>query len=239
MESLSRPQSLRQQAYESLRQSLRNGQLPPAERLTETGLAAMLGVSRTPVREALGQLSREGLIEAAPGGGFRAAAPDRRDLEEVFEVRVLIEPHAVARAADNPDAASHGAGVDALRAAIDAEVAHLADENPAAFATANHDFRVALFSLCGNRRLARTIEMYDDHVQAVRLATLHDRHVREAVIAGQRQITEAVSSRDAEGAAAAMQRHLTTARDFLLAALDVQQDTAAPRSDIPGRAGDA
>jgi DNA-binding GntR family transcriptional regulator len=213
--AIPRAPSLGAQVYSRLRDELRRGRYRPAERLTELGLAAALGVSRTPVREALGQLAREGLIAPLPGGGYGVPILAPADLDDVFEIRALLEPHAAARSA----ARATEAGVSAMRHALKRERAERANPDPAPFAEANRAFRTALFAMAGNARLAQAIAQFEDHAQFVRAATLAERRARDSVVAGHARILAAVERRDQTAAREAMIAHLAAARRMLDAAL--------------------
>lgn len=221
MTPLRKPTPLRQQVYDRLRADLRRGRFRPGERMTEAALAADLDVSRTPVREALGQLAREGLLTALPRGGFRLPALDERDIAEMFEVRTRLEPYAAARAAAHAKSGvplAAGA-LKAMRAAIETEKQELDAKDPWRFSEANRAFREALFSMAGNRRLSQTIAAFEDHVQYVRWVTLADQRVRQIVLDGQSALLAAVESGDEGGAEAAMTRHLAAARTALTGVL--------------------
>lgn len=216
---------LRQQVYESLREQLRAGAFAPGERLTELGVAGLLGVSRTPVREALGQLAQEGFLEALPRGGFGVPALEARDIAEMFEVRELLEPHAVAEAARRAESKE----LAPLEQAIADEKACLDIADATPFMEANRRFRAALFALAGNARLARTIETFEDHAQYVRWVTLESHAVRRIVIAGQERLLAALAAKDPAAAETAMRAQLAAARTSLMDALgkcrpaDIQQ----------------
>ena len=87
----------REQAYDELKRGLLLGDFPLHLRLGEEKLAALLGVSRTPVREALLRLSAEGLIGAHPEGGYRPIAPDVDEVHDLYEVRMALELQALRR----------------------------------------------------------------------------------------------------------------------------------------------
>ena len=97
---LSRPSPLRERVYEALRAELRAGRFARGERLREEDIARQLGVSRTPVREALVQLYRDGLLSEA-GRGFMLADLTTRDIAEILELRLLLEPAAARHAAEH------------------------------------------------------------------------------------------------------------------------------------------
>jgi len=87
--------SVRERAYEHLKASILSGRLNPGERLTEEHLAKELGISRTPVREALHKLESEGLIKPLPSRGFIASQDSKDDIEELFEIRAVLEGYAL------------------------------------------------------------------------------------------------------------------------------------------------
>lgn len=215
IEALQRPLSLRQQVYERLRTALRAGEYRPNQRLTEIGIASALGVSRTPVREALGLLSREGLLSPMPHGGFKVPDLQIDDLNDIFELRYLLEPYAAGLAARN----AYHEGVTGMHEAIQTEKQCLIDSDNIAFVEASQDFRNRLFAMTGNRRLATAISQIEGHVQFVRTETFDDWKTRTALITAQERILEAVRLRSAEEAAKAMRGLLTTTKNMLQAAL--------------------
>jgi DNA-binding GntR family transcriptional regulator len=91
--------TLAQKAYQELRARLRAGKLPPGTRLVNRTLAADLGISFTPVREAISRLSSEGLVEHIPGSGAFVRRLDRQDLAQLYDLRATLEPYAAAEAA--------------------------------------------------------------------------------------------------------------------------------------------
>lgn len=91
MISIQRSQSLRQQVYQALKQIILRGDLASGERVVETKLAEQLEVSRTPIREAIGQLKREKLIVSKPNGGFRVATLSAQDAIQLYDCRIALE----------------------------------------------------------------------------------------------------------------------------------------------------
>src|SRR2546421_6975169 len=88
-------------ATELIREAILDGRLPPGQRLKEEELARELGISRTPVREALLVLQTEGLVDAAPNRGAAVRSHDVDDLEDLYQLRALLEGYAARRAAAN------------------------------------------------------------------------------------------------------------------------------------------
>jgi DNA-binding GntR family transcriptional regulator len=167
IDDIRRSPPLAEQVYERLRHRLRTGAFAPGERLVDASLAQSLAVSRTPVREALNRLAADGLLETK-GGGFQVTQPTLADMEEIFEIRQLIEPPAARQAAGRMNAASLAALADALALARDAAKA----KDFPAFAEANYAFRGAWVAQVPSRRLRETILRFDDQAGLVRRATL-------------------------------------------------------------------
>jgi DNA-binding GntR family transcriptional regulator len=213
LKPLDRPPALGDRVYQTLRALLREGKLGAGERLREVPLAAQLGVSRTPVREALARLASEGLV-AVEGRGYVSGGVGHRDVDDIYELRALLEPAAIRQAAtvarDPPAPAPLAAAVRECAAAH-----RSGDAN--AFMAGNARFRSAWLGMVRNRQLVRAIERYASHVQHLRLVTLSDPRVREVALAGMMRISAALAAGNGEGAARAMRDQLEAARAALLA----------------------
>lgn len=223
-----RAPGLVEQVYEALRAQLRGGELEVGQPLQELQLAARLGVSRTPVREAMARLASEGLL-ATERRSYTVPALTRRDIDDIYELRFLLEPAALRRIA--PLTADR-----AVRASIDAALADAAsahrDGDSAGFRDANVRYRAAWLALVPNPRLVRTIELYADHMQHIRALTLGDAGVRAIVLRGLQRITAALAAGDGGAAAAALHAHLTEARRAFLHATGLDAETAS--DEAPG-----
>src|SRR5215813_1256137 len=87
--------TLREQVFNAVLTELKSGGFAPGSRITEEGLAKRLEVSRTPIREALGQLTRQGILHVRQGGGYLVPSPDGQQIRHIIAVRMLLEPPAV------------------------------------------------------------------------------------------------------------------------------------------------
>ncbi|MGE5171830.1 MAG: GntR family transcriptional regulator [Rudaea sp.] len=216
LKRLDRPAALAEQVYRTLREHLGSHVIVPGQRLQEAALAVQLGVSRTPVREALARLQSEGLI-AAEGRGFAVPVLDDADVEEIYEVRSLLEPAALADVASSiADSSVLVPIADALRDADDAERRGDAE----AFIEANARFHAAWHGLIRNGRLLRAIDLCAGHVRYLRVLTLNNADARQAALAGMRNILGALKKRDGERAQRVMREHLRVARGHLRRVLD-------------------
>ena len=218
---LQRPLALGDQVYQTLRGHLRDGTIVSGQPLQEVQLAEKLGVSRTPVREALTRLASEGLL-ASDGRSFVVPALTLQDVDDIYEVRFLLEPAAVSRVAELTTDPSVRATID--EALADAEAAYRAKDADA-FREANIRFRNAWKDLVPNRRMVKAIEQYADHMMRIRALTLGDAKVRGIVIKGLRRIAAALEAGDGDAAAAAMLDHLGEAKHAFIAATGLDKES--------------
>lgn len=219
LQPVERPIALSSRVYEMLRNNIRNGKILPGQPLQEVPLAAQLGVSRTPVREALTRLANEGLV-VSDGRSYAVPSLTLADIDDIYEIRSLIEPEAlrqVARQAIDP--AARAPIMEALEASI---AAHKAGDN-SAFMEANERFRMAWLALVPNSRLVRAAELYADHVHHLRSLTLDKPKVRTVVLKGLKRIAAALDVGDGDAAASAMRDHLTEARNAFIAAVGLNR----------------
>jgi DNA-binding GntR family transcriptional regulator len=196
------------QAYSEIRRRILNAQLSPAESVSEYQLAAELGLSRTPIREALKRLEREGLIQSVLGRGAYVAELSFQDVLEIYEVRLLLEPFAAGVAAkqmSEGDISTLGTDVAAARKA--AAAGRLDD----AFRL---DIRLhkSLVAATRNGRIAGILSQLDDQVHRIRVLAPHTPGRLDATIDEHQAIVTALAAHDVEGAERAMRQHLLAAR---------------------------
>lgn len=146
-----KPQS--QRIYEILRREILEFELPPGAPLSESELARRLGGSRTPVREAIRQLSHEGLAQVQPGRGAFVAEISLRDIVELFEMREVLEVGAVRLAARSPER-SNLAGFETEFLEFNRPIG---PTNSAAYYELIGRLDESILKLCGNRRLNRAL----------------------------------------------------------------------------------
>ena len=219
LEPVDRPVALGEQVYDTLRTHLRDGAIRAGEPLQEVQLATQLGVSRTPVREALARLASEGLLVSG-GRSYMVPELTLADVDDIYEVRFLIEPPATRRVAARTADPEVRAPIEAALA--EARAAHRAG-NAAAFRVSHIHFRSAWLALVPNRRLVKVIEQYADHMQRIRALTLDDPGIRAIVLAGFERLIEALRTGDGDAAAAAMHAHLVQARRAFIIAVGLDK----------------
>jgi DNA-binding GntR family transcriptional regulator len=225
---LERNVALAERVYDTLREQLRRGAVKPGQPLQEEQFAGMLGVSRTPVREAMARLATEGLL-SNERRSFTVPHLSRQDIEDIYELRLLMEPAALRRIAPLTTERRNRRAIE--EALADAAAAHRA-KDVEAFCEANIRWRAAWLELVPNARLVRMIELYADHMQHIRTITLDSERVRNIVLTGLRRMTQALARGDGEQAAAATTEHLMRAREEFLRALGLSDadDADTPRA---------
>jgi DNA-binding GntR family transcriptional regulator len=143
---------------DSIRAAILAGRLRPGETLVERRLAQLLGVSKTPVREALIALSTTGLVTVSPNRGVTVRRLTLDDIRKVYEVRLLLEPWAVAQTARRGERAA----LDGARTALAEARALLPSDDHAALSLANRRFHRTLYSTCGNELVAAKLDDLQD-----------------------------------------------------------------------------
>lgn len=182
-----------ERTYRLLRARVLDGTLPPGAMALEGELAAVFGVSRTPVRQAMVRLADEGLVALRPRHGMRVRSISSRDMAEIYEVLVALEGAAVRLCAErglNPETL---ASLDAALAAMDAA---LGAGDLRGWATADADFHRQLVAASGNRRLAATVAGMADLAHRARLATLRLRPMPQQSNQEHRALVTAIRNRD-------------------------------------------
>jgi len=196
--------SYRERVADALRAALIAGELRPGEVYSAPALAARFGVSATPVREAMLDLAKEGLVDTVPNKGFRVTAVSEKQLDEYTHIRSLIEiPTTVSLTATADPVA-----LEALRPAAQESVTAAATGDLIAHVEADMRFHLGLLALAGNDHL---VEVVRDLRKRSRLYGLHAlvRAGRlEASAAEHLDILDALIARDEEAVRAVMTRHL-------------------------------
>ena len=194
-------------AYEVLRQRLVGGHYSPGSQLKEEPLARELGLSRTPVRTALKRLVEDGLATDAVGQGIHVAKWSEWDVEETFQLRMLLEPYASFLAATRGGADLVGrleSSNEEMAAAIKAG----GDDAIAKIQEANRSFHRALLDAAGSPRLRSMLDTIIDMPILVRSFYLYTPAELEQSLHHHRDLTLAVAARDGELARQVMQLHL-------------------------------
>lgn len=193
-------------AYRRLRAAIEDGVFKPGARMRETEVAAWLGVSRTPVREALQRLESRGLLSYAPHRGMVVAELDDQMVAELYALRETLEGTAAALAA------RHAAEpeIDELAGLLAGERV-ATDGDAAGRARRNRRFHAALYRAAHNRYVVAALEGLRESMALLGPTTLADPGRIGSAVAEHEQILEAVRRRDAAAAEAAARAHIRAA----------------------------
>lgn len=208
------------QIYTLLRRAIVRGELAPEEVVDERRIAAELGVSRTPVREAVRRLADERFVDVVAQSSTRVAPLDPVLLEESRLIRRTLEIESAAQAAPRMTARH----VATLREALREQRACIEDGRFGDAIEADDAFHHAIASVSGLERLWRTIELEKAHVDRCRHRMLPRPGEAETTLAHHRRLIDALRSGDPERAREAMAAHLDTAWDRTRQALRTPSD---------------
>jgi DNA-binding GntR family transcriptional regulator len=204
---IARPQatlSLVDAAYEQIRRRILDNEWPPGHRALEQEVALALGMSRTPVREALVRLQSEGLVEVVPRHGLRVLPVSPADMREIYEVLTALEGMAVELLARRHP------GDDELQPLLHATAAMdraLAADDLDAWARADEQFHLQLVMLAGNKHLLATTLNLWDRAHRARMFTLRLRPKPVHSTREHRALVERLRAGDVEGAARENRAH--------------------------------
>ena len=191
-------------AYTQLKDEILSNRMPPGFQAPEPEIALRLGMSRTPVREALIRLEAEGLVELAPRRGARVLPIRAEDMQEIYEILTALESDAAAALARRMLDADALAPLSA--ATKDMEEA-LEREDRDAWAEADDRFHRTLLELHGNRRLRSFAQSISDQAHRARIATLRLRDMPKRSTEDHRDILEALLAGNEDGARKACRAH--------------------------------
>ncbi|MFE3453597.1 GntR family transcriptional regulator [Nonomuraea sp. NPDC059194] len=203
-------QSLREQVAHALRAALVTGEMRPGVVYSAPVLAAQFGVSATPVREAMLDLAKEGLVEAVRNKGFRVTELSDRDLDELTEIRQLIEVPTIARLAD----ASRAEEFERLRPVAQRIVDAAERADLLAYIDADLRFHVELLSLSGNAHLVEVVRDLRNRARLYGLSQLSARGTLPDSAREHLLLLDALKAGDREAAERIMGEHIHHVRDI-------------------------
>lgn len=205
------PVSIREKVYEVIRNDILNGRIPAGERLIENRLAEEIHTSRTPVREALHMLEREGLLESIPRVGYRVKQIHWDEVEEVCEIRAVNETLAARWAMDR---ITHQE-LQALEENLVLSEREVKAGNPKAFVELDAEFHEILARASGSGRLLELCQLLRRHMLRYRMESLFLAETAIQAMAGHRRILECLRRKDRKGIEAAIRGHLEFAKQSI------------------------
>ena len=201
--------------YDAILGAILHGDLKAGEKLSETGLAERLGVSRTPVREALRALDAEGFVRLSPNSRFEITSFSRQDAMEVLQIRRLLEGEASRLAAQRgtpEDCCRLQETLDAAWACVEGH----AEEVDFRFMQADIAFHRTIFEIAGNNRMLRVSSALGDRLARLYVSRSSDMQLYEICLQQHRNIMEAIQAHDDIRAEAYARRHIEYIMDTML-----------------------
>ena len=195
---------LREVVFLRLRRAILQGELEPGERLMEIKLAEQLGVSRTPVRDAIHKLVEEGLVSIVPRCGAVVAGITDKDMRDVLEVRITLEKLAVALCAERITAD----GVERLKEANEIFRKTVRSGELIKIAEADVAFHDIIYSITENKRLLQIINDLREQIYRYRLEYLKNDKARLELVGEHNRIIKYISEGDTDKAKAAIREHI-------------------------------
>jgi DNA-binding GntR family transcriptional regulator len=205
-----------ERAYDEIRALIVAGEFRSGARLREEELSGIVGVSRTPVREALRRLSAEGMIEFLPHRGAHVASWTDQQLDEIFQLRALLESHG-ARNAAGLISAEDVATLYGLAERMEAHAEQGDDEGVEAISELNNEFHEVVAANAGSEQLVAFVRSLVQVPLVHRTFRRYSTRALQRSMAHHRELIEAFEARDPAWAEAVMLSHILAARQFLRA----------------------
>ena len=215
METKELSASLAEQAYAQLRQEILTCTLLPGQVVSERELARRYEMSKTPVREAFTQACHNGLMQRLPGRGYMVAPVTIRDIQDLFDLRLILEVTAAERAARNLSLVNF-----ALLKELSIISYNLDDpQSQTLFLKTNRDFHVVLAKAAGNRRLEGMLDELLNEMERLFYLGLRLRDSGEEMKHEHQEVVAALENGDVERVRDAITRQVLTSRDRILEAI--------------------
>ena len=217
---------LRDVVFNTLRQAILRGEMEPGERLMEIQLAQKLGVSRTPIREAIRKLELEGLVIMIPRKGAEVAHITEKDMKDVLEVRSTLEELVVELAIKNVTDEK----IEELKCANKVFESAIVSKDAVNIVEADVKFHDILYSMTNNARLIQIINNLREQMYRYRLEYLKDTHSHEKLDGEHQAIYENIKNGDKEAVCAMVGQHIDNQKIAILAAIRENEKKKAEKA---------
>ena len=204
--------SLRKRVFNALENAILEGEYADGESLNEIKLSNELGVSRTPVREALMQLELEGLVENIPNKGAVVVGISEKDIKDIYAVRIRIEGLASRLSAENINEDE----LKALEKIVDLQEFYLGKNDVEQIWQLDGDFHRLIYESSRSKPLRSTLSSFHNYIKRARDMSVKAEGRAEKSVAEHKAILEAIRSGKGELAEQLTARHIENARDNLL-----------------------
>ncbi len=202
--------SLADQVFDRLEGEILSGKYVRGEILTEMKLCADMGVSRTPIREAIRRLEQEHIIEYSPKGVVVIGVTEQ-DLKDIYDIRLALEGLAAARAAENISEEK----LAELKEALELQEFYVSKKDAEHIRSTDNLFHSLIYRATGSTAYDDTLALLHRKTQKFRKASVENSSRAEASVLEHRAVYEAIAAHDAKAAATAMEAHVANARKHI------------------------
>lgn len=209
---ISRTKSLKEKAYDILKELILTGRLEQGKLHNEKRLAEVLGVSRTPVREALLELSREGMVSFVPSKGVKVRKITVKQVKEVFELRRIIEGYIIKNIAKQ----LRTADLEKIEKIITKQEKLGSREGEVAFIEMDKEFHLFMASKMGNQQIEAILQNLRDQIHLMGIRAIKDQSRSQQVLKEHHRIFAALKKRDPKKAYDELMRHLNNTEKILI-----------------------
>ena len=204
--------SLSSRVFEQLESDILSNRISPGESLNEQKLSLQLGVSRTPVREAIRMLEQTGLVEVTPHKGALVRGISRKDLEDIYTIRMYVEGLSARWAAEHADAKQ----LQELTELVELQEFYLQRDRMGQINELDSHFHECIYQASGSRTLRHILSELHHMIQWFRAQSFRTQGRAEKMVEEHRKIVEAIAARDGKRAEELMVIHIEKARDNIL-----------------------
>ncbi len=199
--------SLRANVYRKIEEAILDGSLRPGDALIEQKLSESLGVSRTPIREALRQLELQGMVKNIPNRGCFVIGFSKKDILDMYAIRIRIESLAARWAAENITDEE----LEKLREIVDLQTFYVERSDTLQVWSLDNRFHDLIFTACRSRMLRDTLSSLHRHIQRSRELSVKTAGRAALSVSEHKKILEAIAAHDADLAEVSTSHHITMA----------------------------
>ena len=219
LQALQARKPLGEHVFDSLKKAIIRGNMSPGEWLVESHIAETIGISRTPVREAIHKLEREGLIERQPRGGFTVLGLSRDDIEETFGIRAVLEGYAARQAAIKHSKEE----LEVLESKIEEFEKCLHRNQLNKLAQINTEFHDMLYDMSKSPKLIHLINSLKDQIFRFRQMILKEAKMAKVSNEDHKQMLKLIRRRDANGVELLVRDHILRGQEVVLKDYDAKR----------------
>ncbi len=212
--------SLYTRVFKEIEHAILVGEIADGAPLTELSLSEALGVSRTPVREALRQLEHDGLVKSTPNKGVVVVGLSDKDIDDIYMIRMMIEGLAARLAAQNITDDE----IKELGEIVELQEFYASKDDSGHVKQLDSSFHDTLYSICRSRPLARILTQFHNYIQKQREMSIRSAGRAKAAVAEHRKIFDAIAAHDADNAEKYAREHIIAAKESLHNVISSQRD---------------